>query len=63
MCAGYFLTGPQLVDRLLWGFEEGFFVGPMLVLTAVPMNVVAGVIGYRVLCALAKRRDADPSGA
>jgi hypothetical protein len=57
MCAGYFLTGHRLVDHLIWGFDRGLRVGPILVLTAVPMNVIAGVLGYGVLVRLAERRD------
>lgn len=59
MCAGFFPPPDRMIAAFYWGFFTGLETGPVLVLTAVPMNVIAVVVGHGMLMRLASQRDAD----
>lgn len=57
MRAGYFPPWPRMVSAFAWGARMGPQVALFLVLSAVPMNLVASIAGHWILLRLAREAD------
>lgn len=55
MCAGFFPPPERMVAAFWWGFFTGLETAPFIVLSAVPLNVIAIVAGHAMLMRLAAR--------
>lgn len=48
MQAGYFPDGSRMSADFLWGAWTGLWIGPVIVLLSIPLNVLALISGYAV---------------
>lgn len=55
MCAGFFPPPSRMSEQFLWGFTTGLTTGPLIVLSAFPLNIIAGAIGSGSLFLLSRR--------